>query len=148
MGKQNQYDFGGADDELPESDTGDATETASDSPSESVGESASKGGSDKQSWTEVGEIDVSSLPLKLRRNNVTDFRENKTIKLLDETRNAMEGDVLRFLADEFDEETVHKTDVFEIIVWNGLYDENGDIDKDGLKRHAKNMGYGINSNVD
>jgi len=141
MGKQDQYDFGGADDDLP------ADPAEDDSPDGDAAPSAVDGGSAHDSaahaQADVGELDVSNLPLKLRRNNVTDFRDNKTIKVLPETAKAMENDALRFLSDEFEDETMHKSDAFEIIVWNGLYDANGNIDTEGLKQQAKKMGYGL-----
>lgn len=150
MGKHDQYDFGGSDDGLPESADEQSHESVSEDEARDPSVSATETGtqSAQQSQASVDDIDVSSLPLKLRRDNVTDFRENKTIKLLSETQKAMEDDVLRFLSDEFEGETMHKTDAFEIIVWNGLYDTDGNLDTEGLKQQAKKMGYGLGEDVD
>ena len=162
MGKKDQYNFGGADEEPDAGDSGaslnasaadgrsssqartagaevDSTPDSSGSSSSSV---ASSDGSTQNVSGSGSELDLDSLPLKLRRNDVKDFRDSLTIQVQPDTERAIEQ-AQRRLSDEYRDERVYKLDAYEIIVLNGIFDEEGEIDIDGLKHQAELMGYGL-----
>lgn len=142
MGKKDQYQFG-----EQEAENGASTESAASngaSPSSQV--SASPQTEAVPNSTEQSassdDIDINSIPFKLRREGVKDGRNAHSLYLQSETERAIR-EVRSQIEDEFPDERHYKLDIYEIVMLNGLFGDDGSLDLDGIKEQAQKFGYGL-----
>lgn len=160
MGKEDQYDFSGADDELdtPNDSTGvqiattteDTTETdteAQDTDVDSLDQQSSDTHGtrpeeippngflpprrDPNDYSQI--TSAADLPLLRRRTDVKQFRSSVTVYLQKDTQRGFQK-ARRLLEDQF-EDFNSSLDLYEVIFRNGLRDP------DGLIEEAESMGF-------
>lgn len=142
MAKKDQYQFG-----EPESENGSTTESgdsggASATPQSSAAPQTDETGHETEQSTPVDDFDIDSIPFKLRREGVKDGRNSHSLYLQSETEEAIR-DVRGHVEREFPDERHYKLDIYEIIMLNGLFADDGSLDLDGITEQARKFGYGL-----
>lgn len=129
MTKGDRYDFEGADDGLDADGDGGQDTVFKE------GQNADREIEANES-PETTEFNPADIPLKFRRDGVKEFRpETLTVYMQEETLTEVRQ-VMRVLEDEF-EDNVHKLDVYEAIIANGL------TDIEGCVQQMEQFGYGM-----
>lgn len=135
MGKQDRYDFEGADDSL---DTDSTSSTDSTPENEAAESTATDGETDAETDTEPASTSpaasLTEVPHRVRYDSPKDGRTAKTI-YLDEEQDLSRLRELQSVAEAEFDETVHRLDVY-------LAAFRSDLSDDDFLHEMRNIGYG------
>lgn len=140
-GKADQYDTSGSDDVLG-SEASNGHREEGEQPSQATGETESSSDASVSSGDSTDSTPFQDYPYVLRRQGSTDMRSPMTMYVQEQTDELI-TDAERAITDEFESDRIYQLDTYEIILLNGLCDESGELDVDGLLQQAKNLGFGI-----